>query len=251
MDMKVKPRKIKDLKIHEVSLVDRAANRKKFIVCKGDKKMKFFEKIVEVLKGLLGEDVLEEKDLEIIKSMSDERGEAIHGALNAFSSYEIDEFPEDIQEGIITLAKFAVLNPVEKTIEKEADITVDALIEKAGAVFSKANLAKLRKIKEIVDEIIGKQEKVEKDAGLDKIPDEVKTKLRKLEELEKAEEERIRDEKTKKEADLLETIADLKKKVENLEKSKASRQSLTEEDEADEDGETKDVKKNTSKWPSL
>lgn len=245
------PRKIKDLKIKEVSLVDKAANRKKFIICKGESKMKFYEKILKAFKGLFGEDSLEEKDHEIIKSMSDERGEAIHGALDAISSYEISEFPEDIQDGILTLAKFAALDPVEKTIEKEAEITADMFIEKAGAVFSKANLEKLRKMKEMIDSIIGDKEKVEKDAGEDKIPEEVKAKLRKLEEIEEKEKERIRVEKEKEKADLQKTISDLQKKVEKLEKGDPSRQSLTEEDETVEDGETKDVKKNTSKWPSI
>ena len=249
--MDMKPRKIKDLKIKEVSLVDRAANRKKFIICKGTNQMKFYEKIVAVLKGLFGEDVLEEADHEIIKSMSDERGEAVYGALNSFSSYEIDEFPEDIQDGIITLAKFAVLNPVEKTVEKEAEITADLFIEKAGAVFSKTNLEKLRKMKEMIDSIIGDKEKVEKSTGEDKLPEEVKVKLRKLEEVERKEEERIRKVQEEKEAALTKTITDLTKKVEDLLKSRASRQSLTAEDEDDDEETTVKKKGDVQKWPSI
>jgi hypothetical protein len=142
-----------------------------------------------------------------------------------------------------SLTKAAVL----RAPQPEAEIT----FEKIGARLSKATLADLKKIKELLDKLIPAEEakaeeETKKYAGVDPA---TAARLAKLDLLEKAEGERIKKAAEDKEAALNTTIKKMQDELEALKKVKGV--SLQKKAEAEPDAEALKKKDDVFGWPSL
>jgi hypothetical protein len=244
------PRKLEDIDISEISLVDKAANRKKFAIIKREKESRtMLKKLTELLKSFLGKGVEVTED-EIKKSVepTPDRAAAIEGAMKVLGEYD-EALPEDATGAVKTLAKFAVLGvPVQA---EEAEIT----IEKVGARLSKATLAELRKIKEAVDKILEEKEDTEKIAMYKNLPEPIVKRLKDLDALESAAAETLRKAEEKEKSDLKATVKKLADEIEVLKKTKGVTKAVKEdetEDEPEDEPEKKKVGKNeVFEWTSL
>lgn len=90
---------LQGLEVKEVSLVDKAANKRKFLLTKneGDQEMQ------EVFKELLETEAIGESKLKaIIKCLSPEAGQAVTGALRLLQGFS-DEIPMDVFTGLMKL----------------------------------------------------------------------------------------------------------------------------------------------------
>ena len=244
-------RKLKDIEVDEISLVDAAATRKTFFI-KKQKERKSMEKLIELLKSFFGDEFTDE-DIAKAKEIPEDTQKGFHDALNILNEYKPD-FPQDILGAITVVAKQAATGQVEKEVEKEVDILAEMIdAEKAGAKLSKATLEQLKKIHAIIEGMIGVKEKGLKKSGDEKLSPETIARLEKLDAMEKDEAEREKKEKSDKEKKLQDEIDNLKKEVEKLGKTKGIKKSLTDEPEEDE----KTKKKKTDKedeipeWPSF
>jgi len=192
-----KQRKLKEIVIDELSLVESAANRKKFFI----KKEKEMEKFIELLKGLFKEEGLTEEDIAKAKELPDESVEAITGALNAIEVYS-DSFPPEFMKAQLTLLKHAscgrVVEKAELTDEDFSKYLIEN-IEKVGASLSKATRAQIERIRDICAKMLGaKDEKKKGDDEEEKLSTETLDKLDKLERMEKEEADRKEKEKSEK-----------------------------------------------------
>jgi len=237
------PRKLEDLDVAEISLVDNAANRKKFYIIKRRKEM---EEFVKLLKSFMGEDdeefKLSEEDIAKAGKLDEKAIKAIQGALNILNKYK-DVYPADVLKAIKTLTKYASYGYSYPAAKSEDIIEELTDVEKAGRKLSKATIEQLRKALEIIESLI--KEKEEDVTKGEKLPPEVVKKLEKLAKLEKAEKERIEKEKEQKEKEREELIKQLKERVEKLEKMKGIKKSIDSQDDDDKD------KDKRVKWPSL
>jgi len=236
------PRKLEDIDVAEISLVDDAANRKKFYIIKRRQQM---EEFVKLLKSFMGEDdeefKLSEEDIAKAGKLDEKAIKAIQGALNILNKYK-DVYPADVLKAIKTLTKYASYG-YSYPAAKSADIIEELTdVEKAGRKLSKATIEQLRKALEIIESLI--KEKEDDVTKGEKLPPEVVKRLEKLEQLEKAEKERIEKEKEQKEKEREELIKQLKERVEKLEKIKGVKKSIDSQD--DDEDKNKGVK-----WPSL
>lgn len=232
------PRKILDIEIDEISVVDRAANRKNFFIKKqGATPM---DQLLKALNEFLGADVIKEEELAKLP-LSEEQAKEIQAAVAVLSKYKAD-FPDDVLAAVQSLTKsaFAARPEVELTVEK------------IGARLSKSTMADLKKIKEILDKLIPAEEAkadeaTQKAAG---VTPEVAARLRKLDALEAAEAEAIRKAAADKETALTATIKKLQDDLEALKKTKgASLQKKAEGGEPDADSINK--KGEPFVWTSL
>ena len=238
-------RKLKDIEVDEISLVDAAATRKTFFI-KKQKERKSMDKLIELLKAFFGEDFTDE-DIAKAKEIPEGIQKEFHDALNILNEYK-EDFPQDILGALTIVAKRAATGQVEKEVEKEIDILAEMIdAEKAGAKLSKATLEQLKKIHAIIEGMIGMKEKGLKKEGDEKLTPETIARLEKLEAMEKAEAERKEKEKSDKEQKLQEEIDNLKKEVEKLGKTKGTKKSLTEEPEEPE----KKTGKDDFKWTTF
>jgi Arc/MetJ-type ribon-helix-helix transcriptional regulator len=232
-------RKLKDIDVAEISLVDAAANREKFFIVKRRQAMEFFE----LLKKFLGDEDVSDEDIAKAKELSEKAIKAIQGALNILTKYK-EDMPSDVLNAIKTLTKYASYGYPAKKAELTQEEFIEEILQKAGARLSKATVEQLKKIQSIVEGLIGEKEKTRKDKFGD-VSDEVRERLEKLEKLEKEEADRKKKEKEKADADKQKEIDDLKKRLEKLEKKKPVRKSVKgQEGDDDEDDDT-------VKWPSL
>ena len=244
-------RKLEDIEAKKIALVDAAANKRKFYLIKRSKAM---EKLITLLKDLLGEDTVTNEMTELLKAHSEETIVEITKSLETLSGYDGD-FPGEIVDSLTSLAKFATIGyPVAKK-EEEAEETIEDLIEKAGSKFSKATEAQLIKIKEAIDKLLAtKEDEVKKLAGDEKLSPEVIAKLAKLKELEEKEAEALRKAADEKEKAKETEIEDMKKKQDKLQekidelelktKKRGVKKGLTDEEELAEETD-EDL------WPSL
>lgn len=239
-------RKLKDIDVAEISLVDSAANQEKFFIIKRSKLMDW----IETLKKFLGEDELSEEDIAKAEGMPDDEVTAIQKDLDVLSNYD-DGMPDDVLTAIRDLAKRASLKGSDGKEELTDEEFIEEVIEKAGARFSKATIEQLKKIKDAVEKLLKDQEDLEKDK-FGKLPPDVVKKLKRAEDLEKAEKERLIKEKEDSDKAKEKEISDLKKRLEKLEKKKRVRKGIEGQESDDDDkGETGDVDDDGPKWPSL
>ena len=222
-------RKIKDVEIEEITICDEPANRLKFYIKKhGGLKM---EKLLEVLKKMLGDEEINDNSIEKIKKLPEDSIENIRKALDEIEGYK-GNYPPALDEAIQSLTKSAVYDyPV-----KESEFDFED-VAKAGASLSKATVAQLKKIQDIIEKLVG--EKTEKFNKKDndeeiEIPAEIQARLDKLDKLEKADKERVEKEATEKAKKEKEDKEALEKRVEKLEnvKTKGTKKSI----EGHEDG---------------
>jgi len=237
------PRKLKDIDVAEISLVDNAANQLKFFILKRRQQM---DEFIKLLKSFMGEDdeefKLSEEDIAKAEKLDEKAIKAIQGALNILNKYK-DVYPTDILKAIKTLTKYASYGYSYPATKSEDIIEELTDVEKAGRKLSKATIEQLRKALEIIRGLI--KEKEDDITKGEKLPPEVVEKLEKLAEYEKAEKERIEKERIEKEKKQEEFIKELKERIEKLEKSKGIKKSIDGQDDDDKD------KDKGVKWPSL
>jgi len=226
-------RKLKNIDVEEISLVDVPANRKKFYFLKRSQTM---EELLEILKGMFGDDVLTAEEIEKAKEkeLSEEASKAIKGALNILNKYK-DDMPPDVKDAIKVLAKYASYGYPAKKSAGDVDL------EKVGARLSKATVEDLQRAIDILQKVIDKEKKEE---GKEKTEKGLESVSKALEDL-KGEFESTKTDFTKK----LETkdaeITQLRKELEEAKKIKGEKTSLDGQDD-------KDVQKSgKKKWPSL
>ena len=259
---------LEDIDISEISLVDRAANRKKrFHVVKEDKVnfleliTKYFDertdsdKKMDLKKFMEDEKVKEalEEDKEILAML--EKAEklpaaainALKGAYKTLSKYK-DDFTAELQKALKTISKYVSYGYPEKAdTEKVAKFDLENLtkeeIEKAGKKLSKATIAQLKKVRDMLDGLIGDKEKKEKAEGLDKLPEDVRKKLEAYDELKKKQDE-----------DKEKRLKEMEEENTKLKKQLAKRKGIDDQDDDDEDDDPNgpNLKKDEGdKWPSL
>jgi hypothetical protein len=231
------PRKILDIEIDEISVVDAAANRKKFFIKKGAIQM---DELLKTLQSFLGTDVIKDEDLKKVP-LSEDQAKEIQAAVATLAKYKAD-FPDDILAAVQSLTKAAVLRaPLPE---------VELTIEKIGARLSKATLDDLKKIKELLDKLIpaeeAKPEETKKYAGVDPV---VVARLQKLDSMERAEAERIQKAADAEKAAAAEALKKLQEDVESLKKIKG----VSLQKKAGAEPEADDVKKKDEPfvWTSL
>lgn len=244
-----KSRKLKDITIEEISVVESGANRKKFFIKKKEKEMEK-EKFLELLKGLFGEEGLADEDIAKAKELPDESVEAITGALNVIGNYS-DAFPSDFKEAQLTLLKHAscgrVVEKSELTDEDFATYLIEN-IEKVGASLSKATRAQIERIRDICAKMLdSKTEKKKKDDEEEKLSTETLDKLDKLERMEKEEVDRVKKEAGEKNEEdtkqlVKDTIEEILEPILPLLKEKGKPKKLMgqEEEEVKKESEVKD-----------
>jgi len=230
-------RKIKDVEIEEITICDEPANRLKFYIKKhGGLKM---EKLLEVLKKILGDEEIDDNSIEKIKGLPEDKVEDIRKALEEIEGFQ-ENFPPALDEAFLSLTKSATYDyPV-----KESEFDFED-VAKAGASLSKATVAQLKKIQDIIEKLVGeKTEKFNKkdsDGKEIEIPAEIQARLDKLEKLEKAEQERVEKEATVKAEKDKEEKEELLKRVEKLEKTKGTKKSIDGHDkDASDDNDEED-----------
>lgn len=257
------PRKLEDIDVEEISLVESAANRRRFLILKKETQMEWIESLKKFLDGGDEDEEFKLKDEDIAKAkeMDEKAIKAISGALNILEKYK-DVFPQDVLNAMKTLTKYAAYGyPEKKKSELEGEEYAKELIEKAGAKLSKATREQLEKIMKIIEDLIGKKEDSAKE-DFDKLPDkEVKVRLAKLASMEDAEKERIRKEEEEKDKDREGRIKTLEDEIKKLKKGRGESDQLKDEDDdedddkdkgGDDDPYKKAVKKNKGPlWPSF
>jgi len=195
------------------------------------------KKFKEILAKFFG-DELKEEDITKAEGIEEDAQTAIGDALNIFEEYK-DDFTPDVLGAITTVAKLA-LTP-EKKVEEPDFVAELTSLEKAGARLSKATIAQLKKIGEIVAGMIGAAEKALKKGGDDdgEISPEMLAKLEKLKAYEDAEVELEKQKSLDAKTDTDKKIDDLTKEIEKLKKQKPIKKGLESDDDEDDTGKIK------------
>lgn len=108
-------KRLTDIEVEEVSLVRRAANRRKFLLLKEDD----VDELVELLKlALENEDDVDEA-LGKAK-LSDKAAKAVKGALKLLNAYK-DELPDDILKTLADLGGYGYAEPEKKGDDEDDD----------------------------------------------------------------------------------------------------------------------------------
>jgi hypothetical protein len=149
-------RKLTDIEVEEISLVDAAANRKKFAIIKRKHTM---DKLIELLKSIGLE--LTAEELEKAGAMSEEAQKAIRMAVGLLAKYK-DEMPADVLAAVQTLARGATTAPAAAPVaaHKAAGGDEEVTLEKVGARLSKATKAELAKLKAMIGEGFSKAQDI-------------------------------------------------------------------------------------------
>jgi len=167
-------RKLKNIKVEEVSLVNRPANMRKFLIIKGEVMDKFIELLKKYCVDQKGKPI-SDLDYEKIAKMdiSAETIAELTKSIESLSEYQSDT-PYEMIESITGIVKHAVF--VSKSIEKDDSIDdLVAKLEKSGQKFSRETKAKLKSLRDEIDSLIPKdddeekndEKKVEKETGPD------------------------------------------------------------------------------------
>jgi len=184
-----KARLLKKIEVDEISLVERPATRRKFLVIKEDNTVK---ELIELLKEFVPES--EDADYDVIEKadMKPATLKAIKGALSILLAYKSD-MPSDLISAIGVLAKHAIGSPYPRPYKKSEETLEElvAQIEKSGRRLSADMVDKLREITTSLNSLIPKddqeteekkvaeKDKVKKDdsqvSDIQKIVDSIKT----------------------------------------------------------------------------
>lgn len=247
------PRKLRDIDISEISLVDEAANKKKFYIVKRRRTM--LKEFVEILKSWFGEELTDEA-IAKAKELSEEAAKAIKGALATLDKF-VEDLPDDAVAAIKTLGKYASYGYPAKKSAGEEEVT----IEKMGARLSKVTLEEIKKIREFIVQALGEagalkkakeliegligEATVEKKDGEPGLPKEVQDQLAELKKYKDKERQELELAKQKEEKELKDKIKKLEEEVEVLKKSKGLKKSLDGQDDGEGEGGDKEL------WPSI
>lgn len=112
--------RLSDLEAVEVSLVPKAANKRRFLIFKSEEEEKPME---EILKAILETDLEDEKKVdEVLKAakLSDKAQNAVKGALRLLNAYK-DELPKDVMKTLAGLAGYGYPEPTEKAKAQDED----------------------------------------------------------------------------------------------------------------------------------
>jgi len=238
--------KIKDLDIDEISLVDRAANRRKFAITKKERK-EMFEKLIEILKNWLTPEEITEDLQAGIKAMPEDVQKAHLATLTILEEYnDEDVMPAEFKKALTEMVK-ATVTPVPETKAVD-ELTLDTFIEKAGAVFSSATKSQIEKVIAALQSLLGtsKDDDEKKKAENKNLTPEQIAALAKAEAIIAAEDAKERKAKEDKEKARDEALDKMAKEIAELKKVKGTSKQLDDKDEKDE---TK--KAVVDKFPSL
>ena len=240
-------KKIKDLDIDEISLVDRAANRRKFAITKKERK-EMFEKLIEILKNWLTPEEITDELQAGIKAMPEDVQKAHLATLTVLEEYnDEDVMPAEFKKALTEMVK-STIAPVPETKDGENELTLDTFIEKAGAVFSSATKAQIEKVISALQSLLGttKDDDEKKKAEDKNLTPEQIAALAKAEAIIAAEDEKIRKAAEDKEKARDEALDKMAKEIAELKKVKGTSKQLDGKEDPDE---TK--KAVVDKFPSL
>lgn len=248
-------RKLTEIEIDEISLVDIPAIKTTYFIVKRDsssekekKEVNKMDELLTLYKSLYKDEIAKDMKPEM-KTFAEEDIKVLKNSLDIFKK-NCDDLPDELADAIIKLAKFAVSEyPKEEKKEKK----VDAEVEKSGAKLSKDSLANLKKAIECLMSILPEEDQpgVKK---AEKVDEKVEEKVEKKEE--PKEEVKVENEgfekslKELKESILAEiskgskTVGDLAKRLEKVEEVKGVKKSVEEET-------VKKEKVKKTDWPSL
>ncbi len=248
------PRKMHDIDVDEITLTGSTANRKQFFIKKS--KEIHMDNFIKVLKGFIEDeegDELTTEEIAKAEALGKEPREIVENALTTFEEYR-ESMPEDLLAATRILVKQATL--VDQVVTKEA-------LEKAGATLSKANKAALTKVLDFLkgggaaitslQTLLGlKVEKTDKvtDDG-EKLSPETEAKLVELEQLKKADTDRIEKEEKEKKKTADEEKQALIDRVEALEKQKGIKKSIDEKIDDKDKGLKKGEEEEEDLYPSV
>lgn len=241
-------RKLFNIITDEISLVDRAANKKKFLIKKKQER-KIMNEFIEKLKKYLGKDhQLTDEEIAKAEKLDPAKAKELGEALDIFLSYQ-DDLADDLLDATYPIFKALIPEDIEPE-ELDTEGLVTLLTEKAGATFSKVNKADLERIKSIVDKML--KIKTEKMSGGKKdLSDEELNDLEELDQLRTEKAERIKQEKADKEKKQVDAFDELLKKVEKLEgKKRGDSKQLKGEEDDDKNPKVK-KKDDEFEWTSL
>ena len=241
-------KKIKDLDIDEISLVDRAANRRKFAITKKERK-EMFEKLIEILKNWLTPEEITEEFQAGIKAMPEDVQKAHLATLTVLEEYnDEDVMPAEFKKALTEMVK-ATITPIPE--KKGGDeFTLDVFIEKAGAVFSQATKTQIEKVIASLQALLGtsKDDEKKKAENENLTPEQIAA-LEKAEAIIAAQDAKDRKAAEDKEKARDEALEKMAKEIAELKKVKGTSKQLDDKDEKDEKDETK--KAVVDKFPSL
>ena len=235
-------KKLSEIEIDEISLVDLPAIRKKFVIIKNEKSRQVIkmDELIKIFKAVNGLEELSKEQEAALKALSEDEVKKYSGALEVLSKYK-DELPKDLNKELSVLAKFGV-REIKVVKETEEDL------EKAGKKLSKDTLdiighavKQLSGFTDAIDSLskLLPSEDTEKMATEKAEKEKVENKIN--EAVTKAAEE-TKEELTKKDK----SIKDLEEKVSKLEVEKGGKKSLEEETEEEEVQKNKHIKKDGS-----
>ena len=246
------PKKIKDLDIEEISLVQRAANRRTFSLTKEETKQ-MYDKLITLLKKWFSEEELTEERQAAIKAMPEDLQKANLQALEIMEEYREDDLmPEDFKKVMKAYIDVAISPKEKKEDKKETELTPDNFIEKAGAAFSKATKEQIEKAIGILNALLNKGGGEDKETKKGLTPEQINL-LAKAQAIIDREELAKKAADEAKEKDRDSKIDDLLKQVAELKKNRGTSKQIQkdEEGEEDEDGKTKTKKAVVDKFPSI
>jgi len=238
-------KKIKDLDIDEISLVDRAANRRKFAITKKER-TEMFEKLIEILKNWLTPEEITEEFQTGIKALPEDVQKAHLATLTVLEEYnDEDVMPAEFKKALAAMVKATVTPIPEKKGGDE--FTLDVFIEKAGAVFSQATKTQIEKVIASLQALLGtsKDDEKKKAENENLTPEQIAA-LEKAEAIIAAQDAKDRKAAEDKEKARDEALEKMAKEIAELKKVKGTSKQLDDKDEKDE---TK--KAVVDKFPSL
>ena len=227
--------KIKDIDIDEISLVDRAANRRKFAITKKERK-EMFEKLIEILKNWLTPEEITDEFQAGIKAMPEDVQKAHLATLTVLEEYnDEDVMPAEFKKALTEMVK-ATVTPIPEKKDGEDELTLDIFIEKAGAVFSSATKTQIEKVITALQTLLGKDKDGDdkKKAEHENLTPEQIAALAKAEAIIAAEDEKARKAKEDKEKARDEALEKMAKEIAELKKVKGTSKQLDDKDEKDD-----------------
>jgi len=149
-------RKLINMKINEVSLVNFAANKRKFAIIKM-KGCKMTDELKSLFAAFQGKELTDDEIKEVEK-LDKEKLEEIEKSLTLLKRYK-DDLPEDAVEAIGAIVKVAGGNTPEPKAEvkPDEDVTLDTIVEmavdKAGKKLSKETKAILDRVVKGIEDL--------------------------------------------------------------------------------------------------
>jgi hypothetical protein len=242
-----KGRKLKDIKLREVSFVETPATRKPFLFFKSasgehetdeeQEEVEIMDKeLKELLEAFLDEKIEDDDDIEKAEKLTEKVVNAIKEALKILNEYK-DALPDDAKKAVDTLVKYATTKypypkPYKKSKEEESDL------EKAGKKLSKATMEKLLAMRKLIDELLPDDikkmaEEIDKDELAFEMLQKMHDKL--FAEPEDDEEDEEDDEEGEETGKIMKFLKGIDARLEKLEKMKGKKRELDDEEDDEED----------------